>query len=415
MNHCTPEKKNLLSIVLLLSLSAILAFPALAGADTTQTAVIATVASDYSSGAVSIVDVNPEGGPRSYENELNAAGSDIIVAAYENYYYLIQRGGGDWVAKYDITAPDTAIYQYSVGDEDSSEIGNVWDMLFVSSEKAYLLRYGKNVAWIVNPSAETEADFKIGEIDLSDYDDGDGAPEMAAGVLVDGKLFIAMQRLDGWTASNTAYVAVIDTDTDTEIDTDMATADEVKGIPLTIRNPMNIDYCSDNDTLYIQGVGDYNAGTYPGGIETINPSTYATSVLVDETAAGSAISGMAILSADKGYFIGYAGWGNQSLYEFSPTAGTVSESAVNDDLSGISIGGMRSGAYLDQNDMLWVCDQTNAQVVIVDTSDNSIDESVGTSLNPDSIAFTTEGEAGDGSSGDGGSGCFVGTILTDLF
>ena len=415
MNYRIREKKNLLTMMLLLMLSAIAAFPALVAADTTQTAVITTVAADYSSGAVSIVDVDPVGGPRSYENNLNAAGSDIIVAAYENYYYFIQRTGGDFVAKYDISAPDTVVYQYSVADDDSDDIANVYDMIFVSSEKAYLLRYGKSVAWIVNPSAASADAFKIGELDLSAYDDGDGAPEMAAGVIVDGKLFIAMQRLTSYTPSNTAYVAVFDTTTDEEIDTGVTNSDGVMGIPLTVSNPLGITYCSDNDTIYVQAVGDYYSTSYPGGIETINPSTYATSVLIDENEDGVKVSGMAILSADKGYLVDYVAWGSNTLYEFSPTDGTVSADPVDDTLSGISIAGMQSGAYLDQNDMLWICDQTNAQVTILNTTDNSIDESVSTSLNPSMIAFTTEGDAGSSTGDDDDSGCFIQTLAVDWF
>ena len=418
--HCRINRKNILLItVLLLTIGAIMALPAFCADETTQTAVIATVAADYSSGAVSIVNIDPVGGPRSYQNKLNPTISDIIVAAYENYYYLIVRTGDpeyDNITKYDISAPDTPIYQYSVADKETTTYANVSDMIFVSSEKAYLLRYGKNVAWIVNPSAATEAAFKIGELDLSGYDDGDGASEMAAGVIVDGKLYIAMQRLTSWAPSNTAYLAVFDTDTDTEIDTGVTNSDGVKGIPLTIRNPTGITYCSDNDTIYVQGPGDYSSSTYTGGVETINPTTYATNVLVDENETGIKVGGMVILSADKGYLIDYSYsfvtyTSVCSLYEFSPTDGTVADDPVDESLSDIGIAGMQAGTYLDQNDMLWVCDQTNAQVVILDTSDNSVDETVATSLNPSSIAFTTEGEAGEGSGGGGSSGCFIQTML----
>lgn len=413
MNQRACAMRKLLTLTCLLLMAAILTFPLPAAS---ETAVVATVAADYSSGAHSVIDVDPVGGPRVVQNELLPTdSSDVIVAAYENYFYRIERTGGDNVTKFDIAAPDTVIYQYSVLGSDESGLANAYGMIFVSSEKAYLLRYGKNVAWIVNPSAESEDAFKIGELDLSAYDDGDGAPEMAAGVIVDGKLFIAMQRLDGSTPSNTAYVAVFDTDTDTEIDTGVTNSDGVLGIPLTVSNPLGVTYCSDNDTIYVQAVGDYYSTSYPGGIETINPSTYATSVLIDEIEDGVKVSGIAILSADKGYLVDYAAWGSNTLYEFSPTDGTISDDPVDDSLSGISIAGMQSGTYLDQNDMLWVCDQTNAQVTIIDTTDNSIDESVSTSLNPSMVTFTTEGTAGSGSGSDDGGGCFIQTLLGDLF
>ena len=421
MNPRTTARRNLFLLIGLIGITALVVFPSLAFSDTVQTAIVATVASDYSAGAHSVIDVDPVGGPRTTQNNLLATVSDIMVAAHENYFYRIERYMGDNVTKFDIAAPDTVVYQYSVLDSGDSESANVHAMVFASSEKAYLLRYGKSVAWIVNPSATTETEFKIGELDLSSYADDDGIPEMESGIIVDGILYITLQRLDrnnSWAQTNTAYVALIDTATDTEIDTGVSNSDGVKGIALQVRNPSALAYLEGNDTIYVQGAG--NMYTYPaeytGGIETIDPSSYATSLIVDDSETTGNISGMALVSVDKGYLISYAGWGNNTLFEFSPTTGTIADSPANENLVGKSIAGMQSGAYVDQNEMLWVCNQTDATVTILDTTDNSIDEAISTSLNPSMIAFTTEGSAGSGSgSDDGGGGCFIQTLLGDLF
>lgn len=423
MHHQLNRMRKLLIWPGLLSAMVIASPPPSAVAENIQTAVVATRAADYSSGAHVIIDVDPVGGPRNVQVDLLPTGtSDVAVAAYENYFYRIEKFQADNVTKFDIAAPDTAIYQYSVLDSGDTVSANPYAMIFLSDQKAYILRYGKTKAWIINPSATTKSEFKIGELDLGSYADADGIPEMNSGIIVDGMLYITFQRLDrdnGWAASNSAYLAVIDTATDTEIDTGTDNPDNLKGIMLPIRNTGAIQYLSANDTIYIQGAGDNFSfpPEYTGGIATVDPSSYATDLLVDDGDPYGNISGMAIVSENKGYFIGYAGWGDNTVYGFSPTTGVVS-GAVSADLTGKNIAGMESGTYADQNGMLWVCDQTDAQVVVLDTADDTIDEKIDTNLNPLMVAFTTEGTAGSGSGSDddgGSSGCFINTAFGSFF
>ena len=82
-------------------------------------------------------------------------------------------------------------------------------------------------------------------------------PRWVTAVIAGNKFFIVLQRLDrdaGWVFTNTSYVAVFDTNTDTEIDTG---ADETPmlGIPLDIKNPQAIQYQGDNNIIYVQGAG----------------------------------------------------------------------------------------------------------------------------------------------------------------
>jgi hypothetical protein len=238
-----------------------------------QTAVVATVASDFSSGAHSVIAVDPVGGPRQAQNRLLATISDITIAAHANHFYRIEKFQANNVAKFDIAAPETVIWQFST--EGAEEDSNPYDLIFVNSQKAYLLRYGSATAWIVNPSAATEADFKIGVLDLSAYDGGGGVPHMNSAVIADGKLFIAMQRLDSfWQPSNDAYVAVFDVATDEEIDTGTQNGDGLKGIRLPIRNTGAIQYLETDSAIYVQGAGDFFGGgsqdDFPSGIVRID-------------------------------------------------------------------------------------------------------------------------------------------------
>ena len=365
-----------------------------------QTAIVAT--GQYPTGAHSVISVDPAGGPRDVENNLLPTDtSDIVIDAYGGYFYRIERYQRDNITKFDVSAPQTPIWQFSTLDSGEEGTSNPYKMIFVSHEKAYLLRYGKTNAWIVNPSATTVEEFKIGELDLSSYGDQDGLPEMNNGLIVNGELFITFQRLnrnDNW-SRNTAYVAVFDTTMDTEIDTGISNPDNVKGIPLPITNPGSIQYISENNTIYIQGSGQFESdyfGTpaeYSGGITTLNPVSFQTSLLVDDGDEANHpygnISGMVMVSSTKGYFVGYAGWGDNTLYGFNPTPspfGVVTE-VSNEYLKNKNISGMDSGAYTDQNGMVWVCNATDNEVVIVNSADDSIDEKISTELSPQSIVF----------------------------
>ena len=383
-------------------------------AETTQTAVIVTAAADWSSGAHSVVSVDPVGGPRQAQNNLNPAGSDLTVAARGNYFYRMERSGAHHITKYDVNAPDTPVWQFSTeGDESNS---NPYDLVFADDNKAYLIRYGAETAWIVNPEAETEAAFKIGELDLSGYSDADGTPEMVAGVMVDELLFIALQRIDtsgGWGnySYNTPYVAVFDTKTDTERDI-FGCGCDLKGIPIEdITNPLTIQYVKDDGKIYIQGVGNWDHAdlSASGGIVRIDPATYETGLILSDAPDYGAVAGMAIVSATKGYFVGYAGWGDNSLYAFDASCGC--DVRVVEGFENISISGMQSGVYTDKNNMLWICNQSAASVDIVNTRTDTVDESVSTGLNPNKVVFCSDGsQDGDNEGDDDDSTCFISTL-----
>lgn len=366
-------------------------------AGATWTAVIAAVAADYSSGAHAVASVDPKGGPRTIQTNLLPTISDITVRSYGRYFYRIERYNADNIAKFDIDNPSAPIWQYSTMGGDDFGSSNPLDMIFVSAKKAYVLRYGSTRAWVVNPGATDQSTFKKRTLDLSAYADSDGLPEMCSGVIANGKLFIVMQRLNrdkGYVPSNKPYVAVFDAKTNKEIDTGKG-RNGLKGIPLPVKNPNAISYLRANNTIYVQGVGLYPGSgnpkyEYTGGIVTVNPDTYETKIIVNDGTAAShpygAISGMAVVSQNKGYFVGYDGWGDSTLYSFNPTTGK--ERKKIDAVSNINIAGLESsGRPYDKNKMLWVSDATNGRIIVLNTVTDSVDEFIGTSLNPQKVVF----------------------------
>lgn len=363
----------------------------------TWSAVIATVAPDYSSGAHSVASVDPKWGPRTIQNNLLPTISDITVRAKGRYFYRIERYMSDNITKFDITNPAAPIWQFSTMSGADVESSNPQDMIFVSSRYAYVPRYGSTKAWRVDLQATDQSQFRKGQLDLSAYADSDGLPEMVSGVIAEGKVFIVMQRLNrdaGYVPSNKPYVAVFDAKTRQEIDTGKGSGG-LKGIPLPVRNPQGITYLKENNTIYVQGVGAYPGFGHPkyeytGGIAKIDPKTYEVAMVVDDGTAAShpygPISGMAIVSATKGYFVKYEGWGNNTLYSFNPTTGKNRKKI--DAVSNLNIAGLEaSGSPVDKNRMLWVSDATYGRIIILDTETDAVVETLGTGLNPQKVVF----------------------------
>jgi len=284
-------------------------------------------------------------------------------------------------------------------DADTSASVNPQSIVFAGPTKAYVLRHSSSIAWIINPETQSQQNFKTGTLNLSAYNDQDGiGPEMKSGVIVGNKLFIVMQRLnqdDNWIPNET-YVAVFDTTTDKEIAT--GKHNTLNGIPIPVKNPSAIAYEPVSGMIYVQGQGQLESswnGTpadYSGGITAINPDTYEATLLIDDGDENSHpygnISGMTILSSEKGYFVGYAGWGDNTLYQFNPSTGVVT-GTVNDYLKNKNIAGMEAGVQGDKNGFLWVTNSTDAEIVIINPADNTIDERLSTNLNPLKVVFVS--------------------------
>jgi hypothetical protein len=355
----------------------------------TDAGVIATASSDFESGAVELVDLN--------STELTATGgyfetlSDIAVVGGQENYYRLGRFNIDTIQKVEIENPGIEQWQYSALQTGESGSANPKDLVIASPTKAYLLRYGKADALIVDLSATNEADFVTGTLDLSDYTPANGSvPGMSKGVIVDGKLYIAMQRLDDdFKPTNDGYVAVFDTSDDTEIDTNPG-AEGLKGIPLIGRNPSQILY-QPGIGLMVQSDGQYGGfgGTRElnGGIDVINTADYSVSQLIDDTEQTEQITGLAVASDTQAYFISYAGFGNTSVISFDPSAPATRET-----VGSLSGGDYRALAISPSNN-LWVADANASMpgVRVIETAGNTEINFIMTTLLPIDLAFVTSG------------------------
>ncbi len=274
----------------------------------------------------------------TYPGTLN----DIVVETDGSHIYQIGRLNLDSLTKFDPTDASQTLFQYSVNGEDLS--ANPYTIAFVNETKAYLVRYGSTKVWIINPSAATEAEFQIGELDLTAYDTT-GEPNANDAVIVGDRLFILMERLDAaFAPTQNGYVAVFDTTTDEEIDTGMG-ADGLMGISLNTFNPVSLQYLEASDEIYVTGRGnafvEFNmleGDPYQGGIETIDPSSFELGLLLDDgTAADNEgfFTSAIIASPTVGYIVTYddsiASFAERNtLRAFNPTTGVLADDIVAD-------------------------------------------------------------------------------------
>ena len=351
--------------------------------------VIATASDDFQSGEVELVATANSG--------MTASGgyfggiSDIAVNGHGEHYYLIRKFDGDQVLKVDINNPGKEVWEASTLESGEQGTANPYQLVFVNESKAYLLRYGKNTAWIVNPSATQADGFFTGKtLDLSHYmpaqEDSIGAVNMSAGVVVNGKLFITLQRLDrSYQPTNTAYVAVFDTETDTEIDTQTDPSGNLKGIPLQGTNPANIQLL-DGTGLIVTNLGGYSSPFAGTSLDIIDPTSYQVSSMLADTDVDFQINDAVIISSNQGYILSYAGWKNVSLQSFDPSQGASSLQVID----GLTDSDFRD-IELSPQGRLWMADASpeNPGVRVINPEDNSQDDFINTSLLPIDISFGT--------------------------
>lgn len=332
-----------------------------------------------------------------------ATETDIRVESDGSTVYQLGRFMLDSLTKFDATDTSIVDYQYSLNGEEVAI--NPSDVIFVDDTKAYVLRYGSPTIWIINPAAQSEAEFKIGEMDISAYDpdasDEDLSPKADSGVIVDGKLFVLMQRLTGFSPLETGYVAVFDVETNTEIDTGKGEADGLKGMPLKSLNPTNIRYNETTGEIYVTGRGnlflEFNmlpGDPYQGGLFAIDQNTYEVSQLLDDgdlaTNNGQGfIEHTLVVNDQKGYVSLYTGYdseafvGINSLHSFNPSTGVIGDevAAVTDQaLTLVSAGS-------DGTVWVGIGGDTPGFTRIDPANDMSVEPFVATSFSPLNVVF----------------------------
>ncbi len=248
---------------------------------------------DYSAGNTSLMDVIE---PWQHENFVEPISGDAVARSYEGLIYVVNRFGADNIQVIDPAAGFSTIRQFSVGPGSNPQ-----DICFVSETRAFVSRYESAELWEVDPTTGEHTD----SIDLSPLADGDGIPEMHSMFIADGKLFLALQRLDRdnyWVPVPPSYLAVIDLEDNSLIDVDPETPG-IQGIRLSATNP-NSFIIEDPTTgnLLLGECGAYGAAD--GGIEAVDPLTMTSQgMLIDEATLGGDINSWDTLDGALAYCV----------------------------------------------------------------------------------------------------------------
>ena len=365
--------------------------PADPDATSTSFAFAALRSSDYSSGRIdriSLTDGNTING--SYPATL----SDIAVTTDDTNVYQIGRFGIDSVTRFDAIDTSAVDYQISVND-DAPGSANPQSIAFLNDSKGYLTRRGSTELWIINPNAADESEFKTGGIDLSAYDTD--LPNMTDALIVGDNLFVIVERLNELPTGSqipdkSAYLVVIDTTTDEEVETNQSESD-LPGIELTVRNPTALQYNAATNEIYVVGRGNFfeNASItddfHSGGIETIDPTTFETQLLLDDgtdDANEGYFVDAEVINGDVGYLLTYASFGVTTLRTFVPMSGVLNPEPVGN-LQDVDITTMAQGP--DNHLWLGVIGESTGFLRIDLATGLVSDEFIDTDLAPIGITF----------------------------
>ena len=285
--------------------------------------------------------------------------------------FILNRLGSD---SWDVLDPDT----FEIKKEYSVEAsGNPYDIAVFSEERAYITRYGMAEMLIVDPFAGDS----LGTVDISDYAEEDGIPEMAGAEMRDGKVYAALQLLDQdnyWVPSGPGVVLVIDGETGKVEETIEATGTNIYDGPR---------YTDVFEQFLLTETGSFT--DFDGGIELLDPETNTVSgFIVTEEALGGTVTKGLIVSETKGYALINNESFETKVVSFNPASGEKIDTVLDGD----------GWLYVDialtpDGSELWVAAGSSAAepgIHIFDTSDDSetTDEPIDVGLPPAHICFT---------------------------
>lgn len=279
--------------------------------DITQGGKLFVAESDYTTGLLEWMSVDSNSlSPNSIQ-----IASDAYLRSYGGFLYVIESYGTDNILKFDPSKSDESgvIYQQHLGDN-----WNPVDMDFVSDTKAYVSIQNEPRITIFNPSTGKD----IGSIDISAYifhpDTGvvPTSPYANQMVISGGKLYVALQRRNGWYPGGNTIIVVVDTQSDSIVDT----------IHTQYKN--NFDLIVEDSTLYVSNQGDQFV-TGDGAIEAVTISSREKRVVITEETLGGNPNQIVHKEGTRFYVQNYVGWMNVQVVEVDFATGVVIGSVPN--------------------------------------------------------------------------------------
>lgn len=273
----------------------------------------AVLTTDFSSSSLASM---PVADPTSATIDTQTFHSDSVARGFGSILYVINRFGADNIQALDAANDYATLWQCSVSDDSAPGVSQNPQDIVVDGNWGYVSRLAGGIAVVnLNPSADC-SDFIDSEIDLSSLADADGIPEATKMVIVDGQLYVSLQRLDNFAPTDSSVIAVIDLETNSITDSITLSAPnpfaETKGLMLD----------PDSGKILVSSVGNF--GAMDGGIERIDPATgTAEGHFVTEEDLGGDINDFVIVSGSRGYAVVSDADFNNSVVRFNPSNGQM--------------------------------------------------------------------------------------------
>ena len=277
--------------------------------------------------------------------------SDYNISAGNDSLYHIGKFTIDTVEKFEFNSNINGgleSWKFSTNDKNNDDSSNPYKVVEVNKNKAYIIRFGKEEVFIINPSkVPTDEGFLLGTIDLGKYNVGGRTnTTMADALLIDDKLYIGMSQLTAsWGYENPSKVAVIDIKTDKE----SAQAITLKGNNL-------ITMVQDGDSIYVanRGNGGYSGVNF-GTLEKINTNDNSVEMILnanndalqkEDNPLGHIVD--VTVHDDAAYLLTYTAWQSARLHSIDVENKSIIKNL--DFLKGKNISGIEKGP----EDYLWV-------------------------------------------------------------
>lgn len=370
--------------------------------DTNKVLAIAASSPDFSTTDVLILKSSGNGDFELEQDQRSTTEhADISISAHDAAIFRLNRFGSNSITRFDVAANGQVnlAWEYSVLAEGDSS-ANPYSMVVDSSGQGYVARYDLDDLWVVNPAATTQGSFLVEAIDLSAYAYEDGQrPRMSSLVIHNGRLYVLIERLhvDGWTYEPRASSRVLSIDLDDFSD--------IAEVDVEVRNANSLRLLGNK--LYVLGRGNTsNTGTVgkcEGGIVSIDTANNnAVEVLMtdcndEEEYRFGRLTGMTVVDANNGYFIGSAGWGDDTLYHFNPSAVDVAASVTAvAETGGRGLGGLLHVANTqagNSSDLVFVGrsakGDNSAEIMVIDVAESSatVAQRIPTTFNPGGMAL----------------------------
>jgi hypothetical protein len=249
------------------------------------------IATDFETGSFGTVsfDDPPVVTPVSSQRHVN---SDAIGRLFAGLIYGVNRFFGDNIPIIDPAQGFGTTRQCLTGGGSNPQ-----DIAFLNADKAYVSLGGGTEVLVVDPTPAADcADFIKDRIDLAQFADADGNPELYQMAIVGERLFVGLQKLDRnnfFVPAGNGSLAVIDTATDEVMDEIVLTGSnpfgQTKGIPVV------------DGELIVGQVGFF--GTNDGGIERVNLVSGPEGFFITEADLGAEIVDFIVLSHSEAYAV----------------------------------------------------------------------------------------------------------------